>query len=286
MTISDPNAPKAQYPIHFSNEVSLWEIFETIRRRWKTVIAYAAGVLAIAMSIGASRPDLYEAAALVQVARVGSLPNAVSGSGEISSYVESNDAVIKRLLSNGFGARLNDGRSALVVSITATDTKTPGLISLAVRSRSKESAEKGAKLAVQFLAEIHSHRANAVRASLDEFIKSVKRDLDETTIMLTDLQARGRLTGVMDPESRMLAAQLVSHRSMLRDRLSRLEYAISPENIGHTQALEAIVGSEVPPTPSLQRILLLGLIGGVFLGGLIVIVQQSLRNRRAQTVNI
>lgn len=266
------------------DEISLWEIIETLQRRWKTVAAFTLGTPLLALAVGLSWPKQYEAIALIQVARGGNLQAAISGGGALTSAVESNAAAIQRLQSDAFKSRLAK-QLQVPVSIKATEPKGTGLISLAVRAPSQASAEKAASRALALLAEVHSEQVKGAVASLNQSLESTKQEAARTTALLKDLLVKTNQMSRLDPAVAVILGQmqgqLLSQQSALSERQLRLELALSPLNTNQTQSIEAIVGSKSPVVPKLPLVVLLGLIGGGFWGVLVALMQQAWQNRRA-----
>jgi uncharacterized protein involved in exopolysaccharide biosynthesis len=266
------------------DEISLWEIIETLQRRWKTVVVFTLGGPLLALVVGLAWPKQYEATALIQVARVGNLQAAISGGASLTSAVESNAAAIQRLQSDAFVSRLAK-RLQVPVSIKATEPKGTGLISLAVQAPSQANAERAATLALGLLAEVHSEQVKGAVASLNQSLESTKQEAARTTALLKDLLVKTNQMSRLDPAVAVMLGQmqgqLLSQQSALSERQLRLELALSPLNTNQTQSIEAIVGSTGPVVPKLRMVVLLALISGGFLGVLVALMQQAWQNRRA-----
>jgi uncharacterized protein involved in exopolysaccharide biosynthesis len=280
-----PQTQKLQpQPADSDDEISLWEIIETLQRRWKTLAAFTLGAPLLALMAGLAWPKQYEAIALIQVARVGNLQAAISGGGALTSAVESNAAAIQRLQSDAFESRLAE-QTQVPVSIKATEPKGTGLISLAVRAPSQANAERAATLALGLLADVHSEQVKGAVASLNQSLESTKQEAARTTALLKDLLVKTNQMSRLDPAVAVMLGQmqgqLLSQQSALSERQLRLELALSPLNTNQTQSIEAIVGSQSPVVPKLRMVVSLALIGGGFLGVLVALMRQAWQNRRA-----
>ena len=63
------------------DEISLWEIFDTLRARWKIIAAFGIAAPALAFVATLFIPNQYEARGLVQLAKVGNLQATLEAGG-------------------------------------------------------------------------------------------------------------------------------------------------------------------------------------------------------------
>ena len=100
-----------QSPYYDDDEISLWEIFDTLRARWKIIAAFGIAAPAIALGVTLFIPNQYEARGLVQLAKVGNLQAALQAGGNsqdrggLSIPVESLPSTLQRLQSDAFALK-------------------------------------------------------------------------------------------------------------------------------------------------------------------------------------
>ncbi len=270
-------------PPHYEDEISLWEIFETLQRRWRVVIAFTLGVPTLALAISLAWPKQFEAVALLQVARVGNLQAAISGGGTLTSPVESNAAVIQRLQTDAFESRLSKQVGA-PISLKASEPKGTGLVQVNVRAQTQTLAEQGAKVAMEALAGVHAEQVKGAVASLNQSVASTKAEAARTSALLKDLLTKTNQMTRLDPSIAVMLGQmqgqLLTQQSALSERQLRLELALSPLNTNQTQAIEEITSSANPVSPKTRMIAALSLVIGGFIGVLVALLMQAWANRR------
>ncbi len=277
-----PKDPKTDYP-QYDDGISLWEIFETLQRRWKILVACTLGAPTLALAVSLVWPKQFEAVALLQVARVGNLPAAISGDGTLSSPAESNAAVIQRLQADGFESRLSKQVGA-PISLRVSEPKGTGLVQVNVRAPTQAFAEQGAKVAIETLAGVHAERVKGAVASLNQSLVSTKAEAARTSALLKDLLTKTSQLTRLDPSIAVMLGQmqgqLLTQQSALSERQLRLELALSPLNTNQTQAIEEITSSANPVSPKTRMIAALSLVIGGFIGVLVALLMQAWANRR------
>lgn len=265
-------------------EFSVLEIIETLRKHWRTVVAFTLAAPFLALSIGLAWPKHYEATVLIQVARVGNPQTVMSGSGATTSGVESNASVIARLQSASFESRLRQHVHS-PISIKATEPKGTGLVLMTVRAASEEDARKAAMLALNMLTEVHSVKTKDALAILRQSLESNKQESSRTTAQLNDLLTKTDHNVRNDPLLALMRSQLlasiISQQQNQKERQLRLELALSTPNTDQTQPIEEIYSSGEPVGLKLSIVGLFALIGGGFLGMLVVLTRQALRDRQS-----
>lgn len=278
-----PSTP-TQESVNTYAEFSVWEIIETLRKHWRTVVAFKLATLFLALSIGLVWPKHYEATVLIQVARVGNPQTAMSGGGTTTSGVESNASVIARLQSSSFESRLRQHVPG-PISIKATEPKGTGLVLITARAASQENARKTATLALNMLTEVHSVKTKEALAILRQALEATKKESSQTAAQLNDLLTKTDHNGRNDPLLALMRSQLqasiISQQQNQKERQLRLELALSTPSTNQTQAIEEIYSSDEPVGLKYPIIGLFGLIGGGFLGMLAVLTRQALQNRQS-----
>ena len=278
-------SPKDRKTDHtqYDDEISLWEIFETLQRRWRVVIAFTLGVPALALAVSLVWPKQFEAVALLQVARVGNLQAAISGGGTLTSAVESNAAVIQRLQTDAFESRVSKQIGA-PISLKASEPKGTGLVQVNVRAQTQTLAEQGAKVAMEALAGVHAEQVKGAVASLNQSLASTKAEAARTSALLNNLLTKTNQMTRLDPSIAVMLGQmqgqLLTQQSALSERQLRLELALSPLNTNQTQAIEEITSGANPISPKTRMIAALSLVIGGFIGVLVALLMQAWANRR------
>jgi uncharacterized protein involved in exopolysaccharide biosynthesis len=273
---------KTEYP-QYDDEISLWEILETLQRRWRLVVAFTLGVPALALAVSLAWPKQFEAIALLQVARVGNLQAAISGGGALTSPVESNAAVIQRLQTDAFESRVSKQVGAPIY-LKASEPTGTGLVQVHVRAQTQTLAEQAAKVAMDTLAGVHAEQVKGAVASLNQYLASTKAEAARTSALLKDLLTKTNQMTRLDPSIAVMLGQmqgqLLTQQSALSERQLRLELALSPLNTNLTQAIEEITSGANPVSPKIRIIAPLSLVGGGFIGVLMALLMQAWANRR------
>jgi uncharacterized protein involved in exopolysaccharide biosynthesis len=269
-------------PPRYDDEISLWEIFGTLQRRWPVVIAFTLGVPTLALAVSLIWPKQFEAVALLQVARVGILQAAISGGGALTNPVESNAAVIQRLQTDAFESRVSKQVGA-PISLKASEPKGTGLVQVNVRAPTQALAEQAAKVAMETLAGVHAEQVKGVEASLNQSLASTKAEAARASALLKDLLTKTSQMTRLDPSIAVMLGQmlgqLLTQQSALSERQLRLELALSPLNTNQTQAIEEITSGVDPVFPKIRMITALSLVIGGFIGVLVALLMQAWASR-------
>jgi uncharacterized protein involved in exopolysaccharide biosynthesis len=286
MPESSPPSSKDQKTDHpqYDDKSSLWEVFETLQRRWRIVVTCTLGIPALAVAVALTWPQQFEAVALLQVARVGNLQAALSGVSALSSPVESNAALIQRLHSDGFVSRVSK-QVGKPISLKASEVMGTGLVRIGVRAHTQTLAEQAAKLVVETLAAAHAQPIKGAIASLNQSLASTKAEAARTSALQKDLLTEANQMINLNPSIAVMLGQmqgqLLIHQSNLSERQLRLELALSPLNTKQTQVVEEITSGANPVSPKILMIAALSLVIGGFIGVLMAWFAQAWEIRHA-----
>lgn len=286
MTELSSPSPKDRKTDHlqYDDVISLWEIFETLQRRWRIVVTCTLGVPAFAVAVSLALPKQFEAVALLQVARVGNLQAAISGGSALTNPVESNAAVIQRLQTDAFESRVSKQVGAPIF-LKASEPKGTGLVQVNVRAQTQKLAEQAAKVAIETLAAVHAEQVKGAVASLNQSLTSTKAEAARTSALLKDLLTKTNQITRLDSSIAVMLGQmqgqLLTQQSALSERQLRLELALSPLNTNQTEAIEEITSGVDPVSLKVPMIAALSLVIGGFIGVLIAFLMQAWTNRRA-----
>jgi uncharacterized protein involved in exopolysaccharide biosynthesis len=265
------------------DEISLWEIFDTLRARWKIIAAFGIAAPALAFAATLFIPNQYEARGLVQLAKVGNLQAAIRGEGGLSTQIESIPATLQRLQSDAFALKALSSLG-FPSMISGKEPKGTGLLELTARSASPEQAKQAVEYAIQSLAGQHAQQAESTVRNLEQSLASTQTELTSTRALLQDLLGKtGSLTKI-DPTIAVMMGQmqgqLVSQQAQLVERQLRLQLALSPLHTEPTKAVEEIVLPTGAVYPKTRLVTLVALLGGLFLGVLVALLTQAWANRK------
>jgi uncharacterized protein involved in exopolysaccharide biosynthesis len=264
------------------DEISLWEIFETLQRRWKTVAAcatlatLAAGITALLM------PKQYEATGLLQIAKVGNLQAALSGSGSLTNPVELPATVVLRLKSDSVEKKVAQKLST-PFDLKAVEPKGTGMIELTMRTTSPQAASQGIEVVVALISNVHEQVFESAEQALQRSMESTKQEAQALNNLIKEMPAVSALSK-RDP---IVAAtvgqtinQMLTRKNELEERRLRLELALSTINSSQTGLVEPATVTDQPVSPKLKLMVVLGLLLGTFAGVLIVFIREAWANHR------
>jgi len=269
--------------LYDDDEISLWEIFDTLRARWKIIAAFGIAAPAMAFLATLFIPNQYEARGLVQLAKVGNLQAAIRGEGGLSTQIESIPATLQRLQSDAFALKAQSSLG-FPSMISGKEPKGTGLLELTARAASPEQAKQAVEYAIQSLASQHAQQAESTVRNLEQSLASTQTELTSTRALLQDLLGKtGSLTKI-DPTIAVMMGQmqgqLVSQQAQLVERQLRLQLALSPLHTEPTKAVEEIVLPTGAVYPKTRLVTLVALLGGLFLGVLVALLTQAWANRK------
>ena len=268
------------------DEISLWEIFDTLRARWKIIAAFGIAAPALAFVAMLFIPNQYEARGLVQLAKVGNLLAAIRGDGGLSTQLESIPATLQRLQSDAFALK---AQSALGFSssLTGKEPKGTGLLELTARAASPEQAKQAVEYAIQSLAQQHAQQAESTVRNLEQSLASTQNELQSTRALLQDLLGKTSSLSRIDPTIAVMMGQmqgqLVTQQAQLVERQLRLQLALSPLHTEPTKAVEEVILPTGVVYPKTRLVTLVALLGGLFLGVLVALLTQAWANRTRET---
>jgi LPS O-antigen subunit length determinant protein (WzzB/FepE family) len=286
-----PQSPQQDPNLHpyDDDEISLWEIFDTLRARWKIIAAFGIATPALAFLATLFIPNQYEARGLVQLAKVGNLQAALEAGGSannrnnLSIPIESLPSTLQRLQSDAFALKAQSSLG-FPSMISGKEPKGTGLLELTARAASPEQAKQAVEYAIQSLAGQHAQQAESTVRNLEQSLASTQTELTSTRALLQDLLGKtGSLTKI-DPTIAVMMGQmqgqLVSQQAQLVERQLRLQLALSPLHTEPTKAVEEIVLPTGAVYPKTRLVTLVALLGGLFLGVLVALLTQAWVNRK------
>ena len=274
------------------DEISLWEIFDTLRARWKIIAAFGIAAPALAFVATLFIPNQYEARGLVQLAKVGNLQAALEAGGSASNRnnlsipIESLPSTLQRLQSDAFALK---AQSALGFSssLTGKEPKGTGLLELTARAASPEQAKQAVEYAIQSLAQQHAQQAESTVRNLEQSLASTQNELQSTRALLQELLGKTSSLSRIDPTIAVMMGQmqgqLVTQQAQLVERQLRLQLALSPLHTEPTKAVEEVILPTGAVYPKTRLVTLVALLGGLFLGVLVALLTQAWANRTRGT---
>jgi LPS O-antigen subunit length determinant protein (WzzB/FepE family) len=290
---SSPQDPSDQNPhqppYYDDDEISLWEIFDTLRARWKIIAAFGIAAPAIALGVTLFIPNQYEARGLVQLAKVGNLQAALQGGGNsqdrggLSIPVESLPSTLQRLQSDAFALKALSSLG-FPSQISGKEPKGTGLLELTARASTPEQAKQAVEYAIKSLAEQHAQQSESTVRNLEQSLASTQSELQSTRGLLQDLLKKTSGLGRLDPTIAVMMGQmqgqLVSQQAALVERQLRLQLALSPLHTEPTKAVEEVILPTGAVYPKTRLVTLVALMAGLFLGILVALLTQAWANRK------
>lgn len=276
------------------NEISLFDLWETLREGWKRVVGGTALGLAGAVVAIILLAPKYEAVAVVQVGQVGQVGQAAP------LQVEAPAQAIERLKSSSFQLSVaedlgdQEWKELLLSSSTATTRhlavqvmKTAPVIELKVSASSPEQAKSIAEATIKGLArkqdEIAKPMVDKMKADLSitkEKLASAKKGLETLSKMAMNAVVKDeRFTQLSLITS--LRVQKDAEVFGLRQTIMAYETALMPPATQPVKALEPVYVASKPVSPQKPLLIALGLVGGLLVGVMWVFVANAWR--RAQT---
>lgn len=279
------------------DEISLFDLWETLREGWKTVVGGTAVGLAGAVVAIILLAPKYEAVAILQVGQVGQVGQA----GQAAPLqVEAPAQAIERLKSSSFQLSVAEDlgdqkwKELLLSSSTATTRhlavqvmKTAPVIELKVSASSPEQAKSIAEATIKGLArkqdEIAKPMVDKVKADLSitkEKLASAEKELETLSkIAMNAVVKDERFTQLSLITS--LRVQKEAEVFGLRQTIMAYETALMPPATQPAQALEPVYVASKPVSPKKPLLIALGLVSGLLVGVMWVFVANAWR--RAQT---
>lgn len=276
------------------NEISLFDLWETLREGWKRVVGGTALGLAGAVVAIILLAPKYEAVAVVQVGQVGQVGQAAP------LQLEAPAQAIERLKSSSFQLSVaedlgdQEWKELLLSSSTATTRhlavqvmKTAPVIELKVSASSPEQAKSIAEATIKGLArkqdEIAKPMVDKMKADLSitkEKLASAEKELETLSKMAMNAVVKDeRFTQLSLITS--LRVQKDAEVFGLRQTIMAYETALMPPATQPVKALEPVYVASKPVSPQKPLLIALGLVGGLLVGVMWVFVANAWR--RAQT---
>ncbi len=267
---------------HYDDETSLFELFETLRRRWTIVFAFTLGVPALSLAIALAWPKQFEVIALIHLARVGNTQAAITGNGSLTVPVESAGVVIERIQADSFENNISRQIGA-PISIHADEPKGTGLVRLIVRTRDPILAERAVNGIVEILTGLHTEQSKGAVATMNESLTATEAEIARTSASIKDLVKKASEITQRDPFLAVMLSQmhgqLMSKASALQEQRSRLVMALSPLNTNPTRLLQSVSSEPTPVSPKIHMVGGISLLIGGFIGVLMALIMQAWENR-------
>lgn len=283
------------------DEISLFDLWETLQNAWKTVVGVTA--LGIAGALGAIFiiSPKYEAVAVVQVGQVGQV-----GQVKVTGLpVEAPILAVERMKTPAFQRRVaealgdqqwleeisqsNSGVTKELVLQVIKATTGPDqvpLIELRASGLSQQVAQKRAEAAVSQLIKAHADLAQPalarMRADLAisrEKLSGAERDLEVLDKLVATASVKDdRFTQLALITS--LRIQKEAEKFSQRQMIMALETALEAPATQSAKTIEAVFVSDKPVSPKKALLLALGLVGGLLVGVMWVFFADAWRRAR------
>ena len=272
------------------DEVSLFELWETLRGGWRYVVAASllGGTLAgVAIFL---LPSKYEAIAIVQVGQVGQVGQAgglpVESAQQAVERIKTpafQRRVVERLAAGGV-ASAGTALSAQVIKSTVGTGYAP-LIELKTTAMSTQGAELFTRGVIQELADTHAKLSEPMIQKMQEALLLAKTESENTEREIAALDATNAVkNSLMQLNKRPLipseAMAKNANRVIQRQAVLLFETALGSPATQPAKAIEAVFVAEMPVSPKKGLFLALGLIGGLLSGVMSVFVIDAWRRTK------
>ena len=247
------------------DEISLFELLEKLRERWRYVVGGASVGALIAATAIFALPNRYEAVAIVEIGRVGQY---------VGVPVEPATQAIERMKTAAFLQNVNEsmkGGAGVIAPqlIKSTVTQEPSaLIELKATARSPDVAKETVEVSMQELATRHAEISEPSVTRLVAEADLVQEKLKQAEVDLEGLNRLLASVGIKDDRFTQLSlitslrlqkeADIFSQRQIVVN----LKAAMSPPTTESAKAIEAVFVSDQPVSPKKGLMLALGLAGG------------------------
>ncbi len=270
------------------DEISLFDLWQTLIGGWRYVLAGAVvGVLAAVMVVLTVQPT-YEASALLQAGKVA------------GAVIEDAATIVERFKSPSFhlevandvgdekwAEQVENGNGTQILSAQVPKTA-PSMVEVKVKAKSPDFAKKIADTATQKLIKRQDELSSQVLQKIRFDLATAKEKLLKAENDLLDLTKILSATGVKDERFSQVSLltsiklQKESDVFALRQSVFALEISLMPPSTQPARVLEAVYVAQKPVSPKKGLLLALGLMGGLLVGLLSVFVSNAWRRARVQ----
>ena len=265
-------------------ELSIADLLKTIYSNWLFIAILALTGFVGSLGFCATIPPQYQASALIQIGRVVAFSqNSISGSSSLGGPgfdIETTGQLVERLNSSGFYNRWrNTGEAG--ISISATAIKNTRLLRISARAHSEKLVVTSLTKAVKLIEEDHKIMSDQAEETLFIALRNARDQLGAVTESIEYLNKAIIKSGSVGSDLigslivTQTQQQLLSQRIALGGQVSSLQAAIIEQKGSRTMAIESIQASKEPVYPKTQLIALIGIIGGGFIGVLLVLLRHT-----------
>ncbi|TDY02668.1 Wzz/FepE/Etk N-terminal domain-containing protein [Thiohalophilus thiocyanatoxydans] len=241
---NQPPSPQQYY--YPDDEISLIDLWNTLMRRKKIVIAVFALVIVVAVIYLLLTKPVYESRAMIQVGQVGSV-------GDVEEFSE----MKQRLLAE----------SPVLDSVEKKSNNTATLV---VTNTDRETSQEQLDKIVNNLLDKHRNRFHDLSSPVKERRDTLQRRLSGFEHQLDELDLQiNRLRADQPVQAAVLMIEkgnIIRATPELEERLAELEQALSEPRTQQTEMVGEIVSPENPIKPKPGLVMALSIILGLMLG--------------------
>jgi LPS O-antigen subunit length determinant protein (WzzB/FepE family) len=266
------------------DEISLKDIIDFLIESWKTIAGIGVLGLLGAIAFIFVTPSQYEATAQIKMAQI-DLGNTANPLG--TSLEDPNTLISRMKLPTAFSekevhaCKLEKSKfptEALVNSVVRlTAVKgAASLVELKIRGESKEEALSCAQA-------IFENIKDSQHDIMKPYIEEAKTLLLKYQVRLNDVQS---VIARADKSGQALSAAYFANRDELKflsDETIRLNAIVTAGDMRHTKLVSPIYASDKPVFPKKTLSVVLGLLGGLFLGLLYVLARKAWLNYKSSS---
>lgn len=257
-------------------EISLWDILYFLKKAWKTIAIAALIGLALSIAYLAVTPKQYEAVAQIAMAQISAANN--NNLNPLGINIEEPPLLIARLSQpTSFAPQvlrncgLDEGISAGSILAKSIKLSIPKGVVNVVELKSFGSSPQVAQACGEAIFEL-------IKATQAQIVAPY---IEEAKIKLADdqerLQKAKDLVAKADKSGSAMGAAYLSTRDEIRfllDEITALKNVVTSNQSRATRLIAPIYASDTPIAPKKRIVLMAGLLGGLFLGLLLVLARQ------------
>ena len=275
------------------DEISLYNLWEKLRDGWRIVVGGLVVGVAGAVVVLMLQQPVYEAVVVIQVGQVGQVGQVKVVSQPVEPPVQAVERMRTPVFQRRVAEALKDQNwlmaiarggvgnpkelSMQVVKGTAGPEQTP-LIECRAQGVSKEAAQRKAEMVVDQLVKAHAELARPVLAHMQAEMATRRERLAVVERELLALTKLVDVASVKDDRFTQLALMTSLRTEKEAEKFSLAQGIMALQTVLElppTRAIEEAFVPETPVSPKRSLLFALGIVGGLFVGALLVFCRDA-----------
>lgn len=292
--------PVYVYPAQTVNseedEIDLWELWQTVKKRKYIILVTTLLVLAIALVYVFTRKPVYEAKATVEI---GYFTNTTNNNTNRIPLETANNLLNKLKVLYHVGDK-NYKRKYPIIGRLEIPKKSNSLVRIVSYGYNSDSANKFLEKVLIYITNKHkklmenyittyNRKILSKEKEYKEINSSVNKHKNEIELLRNNIPSLNKtnpalagLYGIELMKKENALAQLKSKLFTIKSDIENLKLKISPVNIKKTHLVGNIVTYDNPVKPKKKLILAVALVTGLILGVLLAFFVEFIANRRKE----